>query len=327
MNFNNNTFLGDVLTKYFLNQDLSREDILNKYYGDIPINLSMLLGKYRFDYSNQLSREQSTFLGAFIELFGENPDKEACLGVMSRLAGRPLNIFDAHLETYAIITDTNNTNRSLSQSPYGNISALLILHLLKTNFNYSATPDKDLYLFLFNGLRWTNESVEMDDIGSYADNLFIVIVPVYYYLACYYDFFNFYEQIIGEPIENLVGLSQTDIESKLDAHFNLLTDLKHPKATPLKALPTTEEASKNKQSEGCYIATCAYGDYDCHEVLTLRKFRDKCLAKSTLGRLFIKAYYAISPKIVDLLGENVLFKKLALSVLNPLVIVLSKRNY
>ena len=63
-----------------------------------------------------------------------------------------------------------------------------------------------------------------------------------------------------------------------------------------------------KRTGGCYVATCVYGSYDCPEVWTLRRYRDDVLAKSVLGRLFIRIYYAVSPKIVRKYGNNVLFR-------------------
>ena len=56
-------------------------------------------------------------------------------------------------------------------------------------------------------------------------------------------------------------------------------------------------------SDGCYVATCVYGAYDCPEVWTLRRFRDTILAKKLPGRLFIRVYYAVSPRIVARYGR------------------------
>ena len=55
--------------------------------------------------------------------------------------------------------------------------------------------------------------------------------------------------------------------------------------------------------QGCYVATAVYGSYDCPEVWTLRRFRDKVLAKTWYGRLFIHLYYAVSPTAVKLFGD------------------------
>lgn len=58
-------------------------------------------------------------------------------------------------------------------------------------------------------------------------------------------------------------------------------------------------------SGGCYIATMAFGSYDAPEVMELRRFRDESLAKSMLGRLFIRVYYMLSPYLVRLLEDDV----------------------
>lgn len=67
--------------------------------------------------------------------------------------------------------------------------------------------------------------------------------------------------------------------------------------------------NKNKKTDGCYVATCVYGSYDCPEVWTLRRFRDNILEKHYLGRMFIKLYYAVSPKAVSLLANTTGFIK------------------
>ena len=60
---------------------------------------------------------------------------------------------------------------------------------------------------------------------------------------------------------------------------------------------------------GCYIATAVYGSYDCPEVWTLRRFRDQKLARNPLGRVFIRVYYAVSPKVVDTFGKKKWFNR------------------
>ena len=63
-------------------------------------------------------------------------------------------------------------------------------------------------------------------------------------------------------------------------------------------------------SNGCYIATCVYGSYDCPQVWTLRRYRDYNLHKSWYGRIFIKIYYLISPTLVKRFGKKKWFKKI-----------------
>lgn len=70
------------------------------------------------------------------------------------------------------------------------------------------------------------------------------------------------------------------------------------------------EKYKTTSNNGCYVATCIYGTYDCPEVWTLRRYRDYDLSKTWYGRLFIRTYYIISPKIVKLFGNTNWFKKM-----------------
>jgi len=75
----------------------------------------------------------------------------------------------------------------------------------------------------------------------------------------------------------------------------------------------------HSDSQGCYVATCVYGSYDCPQVWTLRRFRDNTLAESVLGRAFIRTYYAISPSIVKWFGKTAWFKKMWQGVLDSMV--------
>lgn len=63
-------------------------------------------------------------------------------------------------------------------------------------------------------------------------------------------------------------------------------------------------------SGGCYVATAVYGSYDCPQVWTLRRFRDKALAETWYGRAFIRLYYVISPTLVKYFGKTKWFQRL-----------------
>jgi len=77
--------------------------------------------------------------------------------------------------------------------------------------------------------------------------------------------------------------------------------------------------NNNNSSGGCYIATCVYGSYDCPQVWTLRRYRDYTLAQTWYGRVFIYAYYAISPKFVRWFGNTMWFKNLWKPFLDSMV--------
>ena len=82
----------------------------------------------------------------------------------------------------------------------------------------------------------------------------------------------------------------------------------------------------HSDSQGCYVATCVYGSYDCPQVWTLRRYRDNTLARTLLGRAFIRSYYAVSPTVVKWFGNTYWFKNTWLRVLDRLVNKLNKQG-
>lgn len=83
----------------------------------------------------------------------------------------------------------------------------------------------------------------------------------------------------------------------------------------------------NSDGDGCYIATCIYGSYDTPEVWTLRRFRDHYLADRGWGRLFIRLYYCISPKMVARFGQKKWFHRFWGGKLDKFVAILQKLGY
>lgn len=81
----------------------------------------------------------------------------------------------------------------------------------------------------------------------------------------------------------------------------------------------TPKSKPVTSNEGCYIATCVYGSYDCPEVMILREYRDKTLSKSSFGKFFIKIYYSISPTLVKHFGNHRLFKKIWKTIIDRII--------
>ena len=79
------------------------------------------------------------------------------------------------------------------------------------------------------------------------------------------------------------------------------------------------KAAIESRSSGCYIATMAYGSYEHPQVLILREYRDHKLSRSTLGRAFIKSYYAASPYFVVALKNHHRINKLIRFILNVFI--------
>ncbi len=77
-------------------------------------------------------------------------------------------------------------------------------------------------------------------------------------------------------------------------------------------------------TDGCYIATMAYGDYDHPQVLELRTFRDDFLSKSYLGRNFIKLYYKYSPLLVEKLKDKAKINDIIRTLLDQFIKIIKK---
>lgn len=88
-----------------------------------------------------------------------------------------------------------------------------------------------------------------------------------------------------------------------------------------KTIDTVESYyEKNNKKEGCYIATYVYGSYEAEEVIILRDFRDSVLKKFQIGKLFIKTYYYISPKLINIFSESLIFRRLCKHITDTLIV-------
>jgi hypothetical protein len=82
---------------------------------------------------------------------------------------------------------------------------------------------------------------------------------------------------------------------------------------------SSHSGNNSNSGGGCYIATSVYGSYDCPQVWTLRRYRDYTLTTTLHGRLFIRAYYAVSPTLVKLFGNTTWFKCIWRNMLDKFV--------
>lgn len=86
-------------------------------------------------------------------------------------------------------------------------------------------------------------------------------------------------------------------------------------ATPGTQLPAS--TPRPAKSGGCFEATAAC-DPRAPEVVFLTSFRDEVLEVSCVGRLFMAAYYAVSPPIAALIGRSRAMRLLAIAtVIRP----------
>lgn len=137
----------------------------------------------------------------------------------------------------------------------------------------------------------------------------------------------------GIPILKLwtsYGVNPEYIKGRIDETLNKLPVVRihHFSQAPVPEQPTqviTQQPTKKKN--GCYVATCVYGSYDCPEVWVLRRYRDNTLANNYFGRIFIRIYYALSPTLVKRFGKYNWFVNTCKSALDKLVCKLQIKGF
>lgn len=180
--------------------------------------------------------------------------------------------------------------------------------------NFDASQIGEIYL--------TAERL-LENIIEYTTEEDLKVKSLKLLIATYCDHMNCVVIINGYRLSILtVTEARNKISNKINEYQNQLrtyiNDYEHP---PYNLESINDSKATNS---GCYIATAVYGSYDCPEVWTLRRYRDNILSKTRYGRLFIKIYYAISPKLVKWFGTTQWFKMLWRHKLDKKVLNLQK---
>ena len=119
----------------------------------------------------------------------------------------------------------------------------------------------------------------------------------------------------------LIGKLDMNQEERTRYTTNLTTlnKIKNNLEPAIKSYQNSIKSHSSSSSNGCYIATMVYGDYDAPQVVTLREFRDMTLRKYTLGRLFIRFYYKYSPTWVEHLKDKKRFNMIIRRMLDKFI--------
>ncbi len=132
------------------------------------------------------------------------------------------------------------------------------------------------------------------------------------------DFWETMPETTGMSLSEIFGLDEEEIATRQESIDSgetepLWGEYLIPSRLPDDAapLPWLEEEEEEEDPEedpeedeatgaaggGCFVATCAYGDFDHPDVAFLRLYRDLELATHPAGRAFIRAYYTVGPWI------------------------------
>lgn len=79
-------------------------------------------------------------------------------------------------------------------------------------------------------------------------------------------------------------------------------------------------------ASGCFVATAAYGDLHHPEVEYLRLVRDMILINHASGRLFIKVYWKIGPKLARFVAPRPRLRRASVAVLHSLITHLQRNR-
>ncbi|AIE84428.1 tetratricopeptide repeat protein [Fimbriimonas ginsengisoli] len=121
-------------------------------------------------------------------------------------------------------------------------------------------------------------------------------------------------------------LTKADILQAIGRKPEAITELRyitanfqHLEETYIAARKFLAELENPPKKGPCFIATACYGSYDHPDVLVLRNWRDRCLLRHAMGKLFVKWYYATGPGAAEVVVRHPRLGKLVkYSVLIPL---------
>jgi hypothetical protein len=120
---------------------------------------------------------------------------------------------------------------------------------------------------------------------------------------------------------NLIDKFLSEINNEIHRdHKAKVLDIRTRIAEEVKKEDPNFVTAAPQKSDGCYIATHIYGDYDNESVIILRNFRDSVLRKTFIGMYIVKIYYIFSPKLVNALqNKRVANNFIKVYLLNPFV--------
>lgn len=106
--------------------------------------------------------------------------------------------------------------------------------------------------------------------------------------------FYLYYQDMNESIQCLEIYAEDGVAFYLDVFINTYYK---------KELDESAQEPISKSSD-CFIATACYKDMFAPELVTFRNYRDSTLKRSYIGRVFIRFYYFLGPRIYVQVGSS-----------------------
>ena len=139
------------------------------------------------------------------------------------------------------------------------------------------------------------------------------------------EFDDWVELAAGDGLQKSVGgLNWTVEDNGVFDHDDNVQKLRLKMVVSLKPSASAQSGADNR----CFIASALYtSDADSGRLRTLREFRDKALAKSWTGRMFIELYYRASPELAWWLLQRPEVAKTVKILLNVVLFIMAYLDY
>ena len=98
--------------------------------------------------------------------------------------------------------------------------------------------------------------------------------------------------------------NRLDADAANEIEFAIQTLEQESGATLASEINQLREKLQEDKDRFCFVATVVYGSTDAAEVERLREFRDCCLARFRLGRMFVRRYYDLGPSIASFVAHR-----------------------
>ncbi|MBI4864666.1 MAG: fibronectin type III domain-containing protein, partial [Candidatus Riflebacteria bacterium] len=113
--------------------------------------------------------------------------------------------------------------------------------------------------------------------------------------------------VVATVPSDTVGFGDTGLSAKTTYTYRVRAYNTAGSSAYTPEVSATAQAASGSGSggkSGCFIATAAYGSPLDPHVVVLRRFRDRVLVRTPLGRQFVEAYYRHSPPVADLIRRS-----------------------
>lgn len=132
--------------------------------------------------------------------------------------------------------------------------------------------------------------------------------------------------VTPQPTKLVPQSSSKDVLKQLTAEQTFKSDVPQKPVSNQPSPPSEPQVTtptQQSQTRFCFIATALYGEKGI-ETSILRDYRDRKLLPTWYGRTFVKAYYKVSPHLVQMIEKNNIVNRIARFLVDHLVKTIEK---